>query len=111
MSPLLSLAIIIPLFLLLEGILSGSEIAMVAADRKRLSRLARSSSRWSRFTMRILKEPSWYLSTALVGSNLAEVANAALVTSILIGAYGPKGDFYAFLILSPLILISAEILP
>lgn len=111
MSPLLSLVIIIPLFLLLEGILSGSEIAMVAADRKRLSRLARSSSRWSRFTMRILKEPSWYLSTALVGSNLAEVANAALVTSILIGAYGPKGDFYAFLILSPLILIFAEILP
>jgi putative hemolysin len=111
MSPLLSLVIIIPLFLLLEAILSGSEIAMVAADRKRLSRLAHSDSRWSRFTLRILKEPSWSLSTALVGSNLAEVANAALVTSILIGAYGSKGDLYSFLILSPLILIFAEILP
>ncbi len=105
------LILIILLFLLLEGFLSGSEIAMVAADRKRLSRLQRSESRWDRLTFRILQEPSWFLSTTLVGSNLAEVANAALVTSLLVGILGPRGDLYAFLILTPLVLVFGEILP
>ena len=84
---------------------------MVAADRKRLSHLGRSGSRWDRLTFRVLKEPSWFLSTTLVGSNLAEVANAALVTSLLVGVYGSRGDLYAFLILTPLILIFGEIVP
>jgi Mg2+/Co2+ transporter CorB len=79
---LLTLILVIVLWLLLAGVLSGSEIAMVAADRKKLSRFAHAGSRWDRLTFRILKEPSWFLSTTLVGSNLAEVANAALVTSI-----------------------------
>ena len=49
----------------------------------------------------VLRDPSWYLSITLAGSNLAQVANAALVTSILIGLYGSRGDLYAFLILTP----------
>jgi hypothetical protein len=111
LSLLIRLIPIIFLFLLLEGFLSGSEIAMVAADRKRLSRFSGSGSRWDRLTFRILKEPSWFLSTTLVGSNLAEVANAALVTSLLTASYGSRGDLYAFLILAPLVLIFGEILP
>ena len=111
LSLLIRLILIILFLLILEGFLSGSEIAMVAADRKRLSRYARSGSRWDRLTFRILKEPSWFISTTLVGSNLAEVANAALVTSLFVGSYGSRGDLYAFLILTPLILIFGEILP
>lgn len=109
--PLLILGIIIIVFLFLEGFLSGSEIALVAADRKRLNYLASSKSRIARLTHRILQEPSLFLSTTLVGSNLAEVANVALVTSVLISLYGSKGDVYAFLLLTPLILIYGEILP
>jgi putative hemolysin len=111
MNPWLSLGIIVMVFLLLEGFLSGSEIALVAANRKRLSHLARSNSRIARLTHRMLREPSWFLSTSLVGSNLAEVTNTALVTSILISLYGSRGDIYAFLLLTPLILIFGEILP
>lgn len=108
---LVSLILVMILFLFLEGFLSGSEIAMVAADRKKLSSLARSGSRMDRLALRISKDPSWFLSTTLVGSNIAEVANAALVTSILVSAYGSRGDLYAFLILTPFILILGEILP
>jgi CBS domain containing-hemolysin-like protein len=111
MTLFLSIAFIIGLFILLEGFLSGSEIAMVAADRKRLSRLAHSKSWSARLTFRVLQNPAWFLSTTLVGSNLAEVANAALVTSIFISLVGSKGDLYAFFILTPLILIFGEILP
>lgn len=111
MVSFLTVSAVIVLFLFLEGFLSGSEIAMVSADRKRLSQFAQAGPRSARLTYRVLREPSWYLSTTLAGSNLAEVANAALVTSILIGIYGSKGDLYAFLILTPLILIFGEILP
>src|SRR4030042_3783232 len=111
MNPWLTLGIIIIVFLFLEGFLSGSEIALVAANRKRLNYLGRSNSRIARLTHRILREPSWLLSTTLVGSNLAEVANPALLTSIFIGLYGSRGDLYAFLLLAPLILIYGEILP
>lgn len=109
--PFLTLVFIIVLFVFLEGFLSGSEIAMVAADRKRLSRLASSGSPSASLTFRVLNEPSWFLSTTLVGSNLAEVTNAALVTSIFVSLYGSRGDLYAFLLLTPLILIFGEILP
>ena len=110
-SPFLSLPIIIIFFIFLEGFLSGSEIAMVAADRKKLSRLADSGSRSANLTLRILKEPSWFLSATLAGSNLAEVTNATLVTAIFVGLYGSGGDLYAFLLLAPLILVFGEIMP
>jgi putative hemolysin len=105
------LAVTILIFLLLEGFLSGSEMAMVAADRKKLVRYARSGPRSARLTFRILQDPSWFLSATLVGSNLAEVANAALVTALLVSHFGAKGDFLAFLLLTPLILVFGEILP
>ena len=111
MVSLLILSAVVLLFLFLEAFLSGSEMAMVAADRKRLSRFAHAGPRSGRLTYQVLKEPSWYLSTTLAGSNLAEVTNVALVTSILISIYGSKGDLYAFLILTPLILVFGEILP
>lgn len=110
-SPFLTLVFIIVLFVFLEGFLSGAEIAMVAADRKRLSGLASSGSRSASLTFRVLNEPSWFLSATLVGSNLAEVTNATLVTSIFVSLYGSRGDLYAFLLLTPLILIFGEILP
>ena len=111
MSLIVILALLILFFLLLEGFLSGSEMAMVAADRKKLARFAHSGPRSGRLTFRILQDPSWFLSTALVGSNLAEVANAALVTALLIGHFGPRGDLWAFLLLTPLILVFGEIFP
>jgi len=110
-SAFVALLVIISFFIFLEGFLSGSEIAMVAADRKRLSRLANSGSRMASLTLRILKDPSWFLSTTLAGSNLAEVTNATLVTAIFVGFYGPGGDLFAFMLLAPLILVFGEILP
>ncbi len=101
----------IVLLLLLEGFFSGSEMAIIAADRQRIKNASRGDSLLARLTLRILAQPSWYLSTCLSASNLAEVANASLLTSILVGLYASQADLYAFLILTPLILIAGEILP
>lgn len=111
MIPYFTLGIVIFIFLIWEAFFSGSEIALVAANRKKLGSLTQSSSRMSRLAQKIMEEPAWFLSTTLAGSNLMEVANTALVTSILISYLGNKGDFYAFLLLTPLILIFGEIFP
>ncbi len=111
MDSIVTMGLIIAGCLILEGLLSGSEIALVAADRKRLSHLGASKSWSDRLTWRILRDPSWFLSTTLVGSNLAEVTNVALITAILVGNFRSQGDLLAFLILTPLILIFGEILP
>lgn len=111
MTPYITLGIVILIFLILEAFFSGAEIALVAANRKKLGSLPQSSSRLSRLTQKIIEEPSWFLATTLIGSNLMEVANTALVTSILLSFYGSKGDFYAFLLLTPLILVFGEIFP
>lgn len=111
MTPYFTLGIVILIFLILEAFFSGAEIALVASNRKKLGSLPPSSSRISRLTQKIIEEPSWFLATTLVGSNLMEVANTALVTSILLSFYGNKGDLYAFLLLTPLILVFGEIFP
>jgi putative hemolysin len=111
MDPFLKMALIIAGCLLIEGFFSGSEIALVAANRKRHSAMADSPSRTERLTWRILQEPSWFLSTTLVGSNLAEITHVSLITAMLMGMVGSRGDLLAFLILTPLILFFGEILP
>ncbi len=111
MMPYFTVGIIIFIFLIWEAFFSGSEIALVAANRKKLSSLRHNSSRMDRLAQKIIAEPSWFISTTLVGSNLMEVANTAIVTSIFISFYGNRGDFYAFLLLTPLILIFGEIFP
>jgi len=111
MIPYFTLGIIIFIFLIFEAFFSGAEIALVAANRKKLGSLAQSNSRMARLAQKITQEPAWFLSTTLVGSNLMEVANTAIVTSILISFYGNKGDLYTFLLLTPLILVFGEIFP
>ncbi len=111
MIPYFTVGIIIFIFLIGEAFFSGSEIALVAANRKKLRSLRQSSSRLDRLAQKIIADPSWFLSTTLVGSNLMEVANTAIVTSIFVSFYGNRGDFYAFLLLTPLILIFGEIFP
>lgn len=101
---------IIPL-LLLEGFFSGSEIALVAANHKKINRQAALGSQKAKIAAAILRRPERFIATTLCGANLAEVANVILTSAILYQAFGEKGSLYAILILSPLILIFGEIIP
>src|SRR5207245_755483 len=52
--------------LLVEAFFSGSEMAVVAADRLKLSRLASAGSRGARILTRFLEQPQRLLATTLV---------------------------------------------
>lgn len=103
--------IIFLLLLLLEGFFTCSEIALVSADHRELQHLAASGDRRAERAQKILLLPEKLFATTLLGSNLAETVNTVLVTALLIDLYGPSGEVTAMVLLPPIILLFAEILP
>jgi len=107
----LSIATIV-LFLLLEGLFSGGELALVASDRNKLRHKAKAGSRSARIALKLLDRPDWFFSTTLTGTNFCEITNTALATALFIGIFGlERGELISIAIMIPLILIVGEIIP
>jgi CBS domain containing-hemolysin-like protein len=98
--------------LFLKGFFSGSEIALVNADKVRLGHKAKQGNRGARLVIELLRRPERLLTTTLVGTNLATVTLTTLGTLFAIHLFGPEvGDLYGFLIYTPVFLILGEIVP
>jgi CBS domain containing-hemolysin-like protein len=97
--------------LLLQGFFSGSEIALVHADRLKLHHLANQGHRGAARVLKLLHKPEVLLGTTLVGTNVSLVALTTLGTILMIRFFGEYGDFYAFLVYTPLFLIFGEVIP
>ena len=97
--------------LILQGFFSGSEIALVNADKLRLRHLAGSGRRGARLVLRMLRHPESLLGTTLVGTNISLVAFTTLGTLLLGRLLGGHGDVAALLLLTPLTLVFGEIVP
>ncbi len=97
--------------LLLQGFFSGSEIALVHADRLRLQHLSNQGNRGAALVLKLFRRPEILLGTTLVGTNLSLVALTTLGTILMIRFFGDYGDLYAFLIFTPLFLIFGEVVP
>lgn len=103
---------IICLILILEGLFSGGEIALVAADIHKIRNKAKTGSRSALMTMKLLEKPEWFLATTLTGTNLCVVTNTAIVTSLFISVLGAgKGELVSVCVMIPLLLIMGEIVP
>ncbi len=103
--------ILIFLCLLFEAFFSGSEIAVVAADKIRLRHLARKGSGTAQLVSNALKHPERLLSTTLIGTNLSVVTSTTIATSLLVRNFGESGVLYTALIMTPLLLILGEVIP
>ncbi len=108
---LLAILLLIILLLLLKGFFSGAEIALVNSDKVKLNARANQGDNGARKVVELYKEPDVLLGTTLVGANIATVALATLGTILFIELFGARGDIYAFLALTPLLLIFGEIVP
>ena len=97
--------------LLLQGFFSGSEIALVHADRLKLHHLANKGNRGAARVLKMFRKPEILLGTTLVGTNVAVVALTTLGTILMIRFFGEHGDLYAFLVYTPLFLIFGEVVP
>ena len=91
------LAIVIMLvLLLLEGFFSGSEIALVNADKLRLRARAGKGERGAQFALRLFERPEVLLTTTLVGTNIAVVTLTTLGTLLMMRAFGDLGELTPF---------------
>ncbi len=97
--------------LLIKGFFSGSEIALVNSDKVKLTAKANQGHRGAREVLKLFKTPDLMLGTTLVGTNIATVALTTLVTVLFVDLFGVRGDLYAFLVFTPILLILGEIVP
>lgn len=95
----------------LSAFFSGSETALTAIDRLRVRYLVEKDRRGARRLEVLLAKPERLLSAILVGNNLVNIATSVFATTLLVSLYGERGELLTILILTPLLLIFAEIAP
>ncbi len=105
MSLYLIMAVIV-LCLILEALYSGGEVALFSSDINKIKYYARRGSSAARQAVKLKEHPEWFISTALIGTNLAIIVASTLATGLLIQYFGAKlGEQIAFLIMLPTLFI------
>lgn len=97
--------------ILLSGFFSGSETALTAASRARLHRLEQNGAKRAGLVTRLIGKPERLIGAILLGNNLVNIMASALATTIFLTIAGPRGVFYATLVMTTVVVIFAEVLP
>ncbi len=103
--------IVMLIFLLLKGFFSGSEIALVSSDKIKLRHKAKQGDRGADMALKLFQTPDVLLSTTLVGTNISTIVLTTIGALLMISFFGEYGELYAFLVLTPLLLVLGEIVP
>ena len=105
------LSISILILLVLSAFFSGSETALTASTRSRLTGLNIKGNKNAQIAIKLLNDKESLIGAILLGNNLVNILASSLATSLLIKMFGDSGVAYAVLIMTVLIVIFAEILP
>ena len=108
---LIILFISILLLLILSGFFSGSETALTASTRSRLTGLSNKGHKNAKTAIDLLNKRESLIGAILLGNNLVNILASALATSLSIKIFGDTGVAYAVIVMTALIVIFAEILP
>jgi putative hemolysin len=101
----------IPLLLAIEAFYSGSEIALLSADRLKLKQQANEGDQAAARALRLIQAPERIFSTTLLMTSLSVVTISILVALWVIRRTGGSSELLAVAITSPLVLLFGEILP
>lgn len=99
--------------LLAEAFFSGSETAIISADKAKLRAAALDGDPRARLAVRMIEQTERVIGTTLVGTNFAVSAGSILAT-LVVGLHMQEKQWQSLattLIMTPLILIVGEILP
>ena len=111
MTPVLILLLLgITMCVLGQGFFSGSEIAMVSANRLSLESKSKVGHGGAKLAIRLLEEEEALLGTCLIGTNLCVVTGTTLVTSLLM-VIDINNALFSALVFAPVALIFGENLP
>ena len=97
---------------ILEGLFSGGEIALISADIHRIRQRSEAGSKPAAIALQLLDNPEWFLATCLMGTDLCVITGTALATSLFLSVFGPeRGEWVSVAVMIPVILIFGEIVP
>jgi CBS domain containing-hemolysin-like protein len=94
-----------------SGLFSGAETALVSANRARLEALATQGKRAARRAVSLLSRLEGSIATILVGTNVCNISASAVATALAVRLSPEHGTAWATAIMTPLVLITGEILP
>ena len=103
--------LILAFLLVLSGVFSGSETALVSLSMARAESLYKEGRRGANALYLLKKDPSRMLITILIGNNVVNIAASAIATVIATDYFGDKGPGIAVGVLTVLILVFGEITP
>ncbi|MES9824916.1 MAG: hemolysin family protein [Candidatus Thiodiazotropha endolucinida] len=103
--------LILALLLVLSGVFSGSETALINLSMARAEALYREGRRGAQALYMLKKDPSRMLITILIGNNVVNIAASAMATVIATDYFGDTGPGIAVGVLTILILVFGEITP
>ncbi|OEU63695.1 MAG: transporter [Desulfuromonadales bacterium C00003094] len=102
---------ILALLVALSAFFSGSETALLTLDSLRVQYHVAKGRPGARLLESIRKHPDRLLGAILVGNNLVNIAASVFATAFFVRFYGEHGELLTILILTPVILIFAEVCP
>ena len=98
------------ILLALSAFFSGSEAALYSLTRLQVRSLEGRSAAGREVGV-LLRQPRKLLVTILVGNLFVNIFTTSAATAIMLDAFGEKGLWYAFFIMSALIMTFGEIIP
>lgn len=102
---------ILVLLLLLSGVFSASETALMSLSKIRVRHMMDEKIRKATLINKLINEPSRLLGVILLGNNLVNIAASALATSLSIRFFQNSGIVIATVVTTILVLIFGEITP
>jgi putative hemolysin len=102
---------ILALLVALSAFFSGSETALLTLDSLRVKYLVAKKRPGARLLESIRQHPDQLLGAILVGNNLVNIAASVFATAFFVRFYGEHGELLTILILTPVILVFAEVCP
>ena len=106
-------SVIVSIFFLLivEGFYSGSELALLSADRFFLKKKGKQGNQGAHLALKLLKSPDRILSSTLLMTSTCVMAISVLLTLEFRKIFPDHGEIYAVAVGSLLVIVFGELLP
>ncbi|MFN7145524.1 MAG: CNNM domain-containing protein, partial [Myxococcota bacterium] len=102
--------LLVGLCIVLQGLFSGSEIAIVGSDRLVLRARADNGDKAAQRVLQLLERPTRIVGTCLIGTNTATIAGATIVANAL-GRLGDVPELLVVAVYTPLTILFSEMVP
>lgn len=103
--------LLVGVLILIEGFFSGSELALLSADRLQLRKKSKQGDYGAQLALRLLKAPDQILSTTLLMTNIAIMGISVALTLEFRRVFGENGEWWAVLAGSAVVILFGELIP